>query len=141
MSNHPTGANSPSNSSKPASTRATPEASKYNSSSTSLSNFEETPQSPAEQATSIAQLTPTIIVTGSPDREGHTLEEGHEHSTSSQDPATQSQETASFIPSNMSSASSSPGNTSTSGSSSGSNVQLPYAPFPYPIPANTRGGK
>lgn len=38
----------------------------------------------------------------------------------------------------MSSASSSPSNTSTSGSNSGSN-QLPYAPFPYPMPANTRG--
>ncbi|PVI00147.1 hypothetical protein DM02DRAFT_655698 [Periconia macrospinosa] len=44
--------------------------------------------------------------------------------------------TTTTVPDEMSSSSSSPGNTSTAGSSSGSNptYQLPYAPFPYPMP-------
>lgn len=45
--------------------------------------------------------------------------------------------------STMSSASSSPGNTSTAGATSGSgsnpSYQLPYAPFPYPMPQGGRG--
>ncbi|KAF9734463.1 hypothetical protein PMIN06_004619 [Paraphaeosphaeria minitans] len=42
----------------------------------------------------------------------------------------------------MSSAST-PSNTSTTGASSGSNpsYQLPYAPFPYPMPANGGSGQ
>lgn len=45
-------------------------------------------------------------------------------------------------PATMSSAST-PSNTSTSGASSGSNpsYQLPYAPFPYPMPANGGSGQ
>ncbi|KAF2714868.1 hypothetical protein K504DRAFT_12651 [Pleomassaria siparia CBS 279.74] len=59
----------------------------------------------------------------------------------------QSRDTARTSSSIMSSPSSSPANTTTSGpsgtstSTSAPGYQLPYAPFPYPMPTNTRGSQ
>ncbi|KAF2740834.1 hypothetical protein EJ04DRAFT_167656 [Polyplosphaeria fusca] len=96
-----------------------------------------------------------------PLRQGRTLVSRHRSGHSSSQPPrrsstpyarprtrSQSQDTRTATSSAMSSASSSPGNTATSGTSgpytstTGSNpgYHLPYAPFPYPMPGNARGG-
>ncbi|KAH7389939.1 hypothetical protein BKA66DRAFT_440205 [Pyrenochaeta sp. MPI-SDFR-AT-0127] len=157
MSNQSSEASSPSNSSKPTSSSARPEVDRVTSSSTTLQDFTESPQVPAERTVSA----PVIIITGSssrsptpePTRQVHppavhsssqlsqdqhpsTSREQPEHSDSPPQIGLAAATTA------MSSASSSPGNTSTAGASSGSSnpsYQLPYAPFPYPMPANARG--
>ncbi|KAH7071596.1 hypothetical protein FB567DRAFT_584259 [Paraphoma chrysanthemicola] len=155
MSNHPSETASPSNSPKHISTRATPEAHQPSASSAAIESFVETPQPTAEQPVSPPASTPVIVVTGSSTsaRESRSLVVRHRNS-SSQPPhrsstpyarprsSSQPRDNPTPTASNMSSASSSPGNTSTAGATSGSSnpgYQLPYAPFPYPMPANTRG--
>ena len=162
---------SSSNFSKRTGTNATSEASLAISSSPSSSSSShdvtETPPPTAEQPVS----TPVIIVTDSrtpsPDstpRQSRSQALSHRSRTSSSQPLrrqrsatpyerpprsrsqpVESIRTTTTIVSSitMSSSSSSPSGTSTAGSTSGSGqtYQLPYAPFPYPMPANPRGGQ
>ena len=142
MSNPPSETFSPSKSPKP-SGNATPEVVQVTTSSESSQGPTETPQPTAEHPVSA----PVIVFTTSPSPHSPTRSSspGHrsENTSATQSPRSQSpsHQTPSNTTATMSSSSSSPGNTSTSGSTSGSNpsYQLPYAPFPYPMPANTRG--
>lgn len=159
-----------SNSSNPTSTNATSEASLVVSSSFSSSpshDVTETPQATAEPPVS----TPVIIVTDphtpSPDstpRQSRSQALSHRSRASSSQPYRRQRSatpyerpqrsrsqpvesiratTTTVSPITMSSSSSSPSATSTAGSTSASGqaYQLPYAPFPYPMPANPRGGQ
>jgi hypothetical protein len=166
MSSQPTGDPSPSNSSKPTSTRDTPEASQLITSSSSAAppDFVESPQSSAERPVVTSSSAPAIVIAGTPSHTstpestqqprplGFSQPAGNDwssqplhHQHSARPPASSlsgSEPHANTTTSVMSSSSSSPGNTSTAGTSSGSSnpsYQLPYAPFPYPMPANGRG--
>jgi hypothetical protein len=162
MSERPSKTSSPSNSPQPNSAQDRPKVIESITSSATSQDFTETPQSTAEQTVS----TPVIIVTRSPTsrtptpeitpRQSRPLSIRHHSqpprrqrsSTPYERPERSSsnpRETATIITTTtaMSSSSSSSSNTSTAGSSSGSgqSYQLPYAPFPYPMPANPRGGQ
>lgn len=161
MNSRPPETSSPSNFQKSISSNAPPEHKQLKLSSAIAQDPTETPQAPTGPSIS----TPVIVITGSPSprpsppettRDSRPLHQRHtseqstfsqpllpqDFSTSSERPRSQSQPPRDSTPLNtvMSSASSSPGSTSTAGSASGSNpsYQLPYAPFPYPMPANTR---
>ncbi|KAF1835836.1 hypothetical protein BDW02DRAFT_578424 [Decorospora gaudefroyi] len=163
MSDRPSETSSPSNSSKPRNTRTTPEAIQSIISSATSQDFREPPQLPAEQTVS----TPKIIVTESHSPTPETTPQQNQslairHRSSSLQPPGQAHSStpsehspsqssfisaASLITTSattiaMSSSTSSPSNTSSTGSTAGSgHIQLPYAPFPYPMPASPRGGQ